>query len=72
MSKSVDFEGSMQRLEQIVMQLEKGELPLNEALAQFEAGIGLTRVCETVLQDAEKKMRELTMNSHSQSESTDE
>ncbi len=53
------FEESIQSLEQIVSQLEKGELPLDEALKEFEAGIKLARQCQKTLQEAEKKIASL-------------
>lgn len=50
------FEESIQSLEQIVSQLEKGELTLDDALKEFEAGIKLARQCQKTLQEAEKKI----------------
>ena len=68
MSKTVDFEQALFSLEQIVSQLEHGELPLNDALKQFETGISLTRVCQNHLSAAEKKLAELNPKSTQQSE----
>ena len=59
MAKTVDFEQALHSLEKIVKELEQGELSLNEALKQFETGIGLTRVCQKLLLDAEKKIAKL-------------
>ncbi|WP_028388340.1 exodeoxyribonuclease VII small subunit [Legionella fairfieldensis] len=56
MTKSVSFEKSMTELEEIVMLLEKGELPLEDSLKQFEKGITLARQCQDVLKRAEKKI----------------
>jgi len=63
MAKTVDFEQALQSLEHIVTQLERGELTLNDALKQFETGIGLTRICQSHLVSAEKKLAELTAKS---------
>ena len=55
-----DFEGSLKRLEALVTEMEKGDLPIEEALKAFEEGIGLTRECQKILQDAEQKVVILT------------
>jgi exodeoxyribonuclease VII small subunit len=60
MSKVIHFEQSITDLEQIVRQLEKGELTLEESLKQFEKGIGLARKCQDVLNQAEQKIEFLT------------
>ena len=60
MSKNIRFEESIGELEEIVRQLEKGELPLEESLKQFEKGIGLARRCQAVLEQAEQKIHLLT------------
>ena len=44
-AKSVDFEQALGELETVVERLEHGELPLDEALKQFERGIELARGC---------------------------
>lgn len=43
-TQTPSFEASMQELEQIVNRLESGELPLEEALNEFEHGVRLARV----------------------------
>ncbi|MGC1181788.1 exodeoxyribonuclease VII small subunit [Legionella sp.] len=60
MSKGIHFEQSIEELEKIVRQLEKGELTLEDSLKQFEKGIGLARHCHDVLQQAEQKIETLT------------
>ncbi len=52
----LDFETAMRDLEQLVEQLEKGDLPLEESLAAFERGVMLTRSCQTALKEAEQKV----------------
>lgn len=60
MAKSKDreqnFETSLVTLEQIVGQLESGELSLERSLELFEEGVGLARRCQSQLQDAERKV----------------
>lgn len=52
-----DFEAALSELEQIVLQLEQGELSLEESLRQFERGVELTRGCQKALRQAEQKIR---------------
>ncbi|HEY7754186.1 MAG TPA: exodeoxyribonuclease VII small subunit [Steroidobacteraceae bacterium] len=54
-----DFEAALAELEQIVMRLEQGDLPLEESLRQFERGVALTRSCQKALRQAEQKIRVL-------------
>ncbi len=58
--KKLDFEGSMARLEEIVSQLERGDAPLEQAMALFEEGAGLLRECTKQLNQAEQKVALLT------------
>jgi len=55
-SRPVDFEKALAELEAIVDKLEHGELPLEEALRQFEQGIALARSCQDSLKQAEQKV----------------
>ena len=50
------FENALKELEQIVEQLEDGELPLDDALRLFEKGIKLSQFCSAKLDDAEQKV----------------
>jgi len=54
--KSPDFEQALADLEATVEKLERGDLPLEEALKQFERGIGLARSCQQALKQAEQKV----------------
>jgi exodeoxyribonuclease VII small subunit len=54
--KTPDFEQALADLEQTVERLERGDLPLEEALKQFERGIGLARSCQVALKQAEQKV----------------
>lgn len=55
----VKFEQAMARLEAIVGELEKGDLPLDESLKIFEEGIRLSKNCLKILEDAERKVEVL-------------
>jgi exodeoxyribonuclease VII small subunit len=50
------FEDSLQRLESIVDELEKGNVPLEQALKLFEEGLELSTLCRKELEDAEGKV----------------
>ncbi|CAI2716914.1 exodeoxyribonuclease VII small subunit [Nitrospina watsonii] len=56
------FEKALQRLEQIVAELEKGELDIDKSLQIFEEGIKMSRICSKKLQEAEQKIETLTRN----------
>lgn len=56
-SKSTDFEGALDELEQLVERMEQGETRLEDALQDFERGIALTRTCQKSLADAEQKVQ---------------
>lgn len=58
--KALDFETALRDLEAVVEQLESGQLPLEASLKAFEKGITLTRHCQSALQAAELKVKELT------------
>lgn len=56
----MDFEGAVARLEEIVSLLERGDAPLEQAMALFEEGAGLLRSCTRQLDEAEQKVSLLT------------
>ena len=60
MTKPIEFEQSIAELEAIVMQLEKGDLSLENSLKQFETGITLARKCQDTLNQAEQKIELLS------------
>lgn len=55
--QSVSFESSLSELESIVARLESGELPLEEALNEFERGVQLARQSQKKLQQAEQRVQ---------------
>jgi exodeoxyribonuclease VII small subunit len=57
--KPLDLEKNLLSLETIVTRLEQGDLPLEEALRQFEQGVALTRACQQALAEAEQKVEML-------------
>ena len=56
-SNSPDFEQSLSELEKLVEKMEKGDLSLEQALANFQRGIELTRQCQQTLKAAEQKVQ---------------
>ena len=57
--KELTFEQSLERLEEIVRLLERGDAPLAESLGLFEEGAGLVKACGTLLDEAEQKVTQL-------------
>lgn len=53
------FESALKRLEQIVQDLEHGDLPLEQSLKLFEEGVKLARLCTKRLEEAERKVKVL-------------
>ncbi len=52
-----NFEAAIEDLENIVEQMEEGDLSLEEAMLEFEKGVKLTRECQQALQQAEQKVK---------------
>lgn len=57
--KTLNFEQSLARLDEIVRHLEKGDLPLSESLSLFEEGTGLLKRCNGLLDEAEQTVMKL-------------
>ena len=57
--KKVSFEEAMNQLEAIVTRLEAGDVPLEEALEQFKAGMDLSKYCQDTLNNAEKTLTKI-------------
>ena len=55
MSKS-NFETNMENLEKIVTELESGDLNLDESISKFEEGIKISKECNKILEESEKKI----------------
>ena len=54
--RELKFEEAIADLEQVVEQLESGDLSLEDSLAAFEKGVGLVRYCNQKLSEVEKKV----------------
>ena len=54
--KTINLEKALTDLEEIVEELESGDLPLEKAMKKFEEGIKLTRNCQAALKEAEQKV----------------
>jgi len=55
----VNFEKAMTQLEELVEDMEQGDLPLEDALKHFEKGISLAADCQQALSKAEQKVTQL-------------
>ncbi len=54
--KNINLEKSLTDLEELVEELESGDLPLEKAMKKFEEGIKLARGCQAALKEAEQKV----------------
>lgn len=57
--KEKSFEEALTKLEELVLELEDGELSLEEALKKFEDGVEFSRFCTQKLTQAEEKVKKL-------------
>ena len=57
--KKLKFEEAMQQLEEIVTNLERGDVPLEEALDQFQKGVSLSKFCKETLQNVEQTLTKI-------------
>ena len=60
--EKITFEDSMKNLETIVTELEKGDLSLDASVEKFEEGIKISKECNKILEEAEKKISILLEN----------
>ncbi len=58
--KEGGFESTLAELEELVARMEAGNLPLEEAMRNFERGVQLTRECQAALQAAQQRVQVLT------------
>jgi exodeoxyribonuclease VII small subunit len=59
------FEDAMKRIERIVADLEKGDLPLEESIDRFEEAVKLARSCQEKLEKAEARIAKLVRSGES-------
>ena len=57
--KNASFESKMQRLEQIVRAMERGDVPLEESLKLFQEGTDLVRSCNQLLEQAQLQVKKI-------------
>ena len=60
--KKENFEESMKKLEEIVVELENGNLNLDESVSKFEEGMKISKQCNKILEESEKKITILLNN----------
>ncbi len=58
----MNFEQAMQELEQVVKQLERGDVALDESIRLYERGAELKKRCEAKLKEAEEKVAAVTLD----------
>ena len=59
----LSFEAALQRLEEVVRTLEKGEAPLDQSIALYQEGERLKRHCEARLKDAQARIEQIALGS---------
>jgi len=59
MSQTKTFENNIELLSNIIQQMEQQDVGLEESLKLYEQGIQLTRKCQKIIDDAEKKIEQL-------------
>ena len=64
------FEQAMADLEQVVTQLERGDVALEDSIALYERGAELKKHCETKLKQAEEKVAAITLDDSGQPSGT--
>ena len=68
MKEEKTFEQSLNELEQIASNLERGELNLEQAIAEFELGMKLSKECSQKLDEAEKRINILVQKENGELE----
>lgn len=61
-NKEINFEDTMKKLENIANELEKGDLDLDTSVSKFEEGMKLSKKCNEILENAEKRISILINN----------
>ena len=67
-----NFETSLLELEELVEQMENGNLSLDETLQHFERGVKLTNLCQKALSDAEQRVEILQSKAQKSMQSSEE
>lgn len=58
-TKTLKFEDALQQLEGLVSKLERGDMPLDEAMNAFENGVEMVKFCQKKLTEAEAKVEKI-------------
>lgn len=66
----MSFEDAMRELEQVVGQLERGDVALEDSIKLYERGAALKARCETKLKEAEEKVAKITLDGEGQPQGT--
>lgn len=64
--KDMSFEDAMKELEQVVGQLERGDVALDDSIKLYERGAELKARCEAKLKEAEEKVAKITLDGNGQ------
>lgn len=64
----IDFEKSLEALEQIVTKLESGDCSLEESITLFEQGVKYTGECRNALKQAKERLKELSISQNGEEE----
>jgi exodeoxyribonuclease VII small subunit len=68
--KDMSFEDAMKELEQVVGQLERGDVALDDSIKLYERGAALKARCEAKLKEAEEKVAKITLDGEGQAAGT--
>lgn len=63
----VTFEATYERLKRVIEELEQGPLPLDTAIARYEEGMRLARLCDAILDQAELRIRNILRDNDGES-----
>lgn len=66
----MSFEDAMRALEQVVGQLERGDVALEDSIKLYERGAALKARCEAKLKEAEEKVAKITLDGDGQPQGT--
>ena len=61
-AETPDFEMALDELEKIVRLLERGDIPLQQALDQFRRGLELSRICSGLLDQADTELQQILLD----------
>lgn len=64
--EEMSFEDAIRELENVVTKLDRGDVPLEDAIALYETGAKLKARCETKLREAEEKVAQITLDGSGQ------